>query len=212
MRSLSGLSVRNLRRRPARFALTGAGAALGVAVLYAVLVTSGATTAALDDAISSSAGEADVFIGPVGSYDAVLPPDVEDRVADLDGVEATLGLLTFRSSIRPPGVGDDVASISSRDNVLFVVGADLDRIQDLREVDLESGALPAPGADEIVVAHALADDLDLATGDTTVLATAAGNQSLRVSGVLDAVGAGLVFQGAVGYTSTRDRPGAVRQG
>ena len=56
--------MRSLRRRPARFALTGAGAALGVAVLYAVLLTSAATTAALDDAVSGSAGDVDVFVGP----------------------------------------------------------------------------------------------------------------------------------------------------
>ena len=37
MRSLTGLSVRGVRRRPGRFALTGAGIALGVAVLFAVL-------------------------------------------------------------------------------------------------------------------------------------------------------------------------------
>ena len=64
MRSLTGLSTRGVRRRPGRFALTGAGIALGVAVLFAVLITSSATTAALDDAISGAAGEADVFAGP----------------------------------------------------------------------------------------------------------------------------------------------------
>ena len=201
MRSLSGLSVRNLRRRPARFALTGAGAALGVAVLYAVLVTSGATNQALDDAISGSAGEVDVFVGPVGSYDATLAPEMVDRVAALDDVDATVGSVVLRSLVRRADEAG-LPNTSSRDNVVFVIGSDLDRAQDLREFDLESGALPAPDAAEVVVAHAAAEDLGLATGDAILLATPAGDQDVTISGVLEPVGAGLVFQGAVGYTST----------
>src|SRR6187455_2829322 len=104
MRSLTGLSTRGVRRRPGRFALTGAGIALGVAVLFAVLITSQATTAALDDAISGSAGDADVFAGPVGSYDATLDPSIATQVAGLDGVAKTLAQVTLRSSVVPePG-------------------------------------------------------------------------------------------------------------
>ena len=201
MRSLSELSVRSLRRRPARFALTGAGAALGVAVLYAVLLTSAATTAALDDAVSGSAGDVDVFVGPVGSFDATLAPALVDQVAALDGVETAVGSVTFRSSAWPVTEGT-APPVVSRDNVLYVVGADLDRAQDLRSFDLLEGALPAPEADEIVLARRIADDLDLATGDTIALATPGGSQVVTISGILSAEGAGLGFQGAVGYTST----------
>lgn len=210
MRSLSGLSVRNLRRRPGRFAPTGAGAALGVAVLYAVLVTSGATTAALDDAIAGSAGEADVFIGPVGSYDATLPATLASEIATLDGVERTLGSVTLRSSARR--AGDAPATRSSRDNVMFVVGTDLTVASQLRQYDLRAGALPAAGGGEIAVARTLAEDLDLSTGDLIVLATPAGNREVLVSGVLESVGAGLGFQGAVGYTSTATAQDLLGQG
>jgi putative ABC transport system permease protein len=201
VRSLSELSVRSLRRRPARFALTGAGAALGVAVLYAVLITSGATTEALEDAVAGSAGKADVFVGPVGSYDATVPPGLVDQVAALDGVDAALGSVTFRSSVRPTEDGSAIQA-TSPDNVLFVVGTDLDRARDLRSFDLVEGALPAPDADEIVVARHIADDLDLATGDSIALATPSGSPLATISGILGSAGAGLGFQGAVGYTST----------
>ncbi len=202
MRSLSGLSVRHLRRRPARFALTGAGAALGVAVLYAVLITSGATRQALDDAVSGAAGEADVVVGPVGSYDATLPADLVTTIADVEGVEEALGSVVLRSAIRPASVAD-LPAISSRDNVLFVIGTDLTRATELRALDLMSGRLPGPGdSAEIAVARDVAEDLGLTTGDSVDVATPSGNRVLGVSGVLDPVGAGLAFQGAVGYTST----------
>ena len=207
MRSLSELSVRSLRRRPARFALTGAGAALGVAVLYAVLLTSAATTAALDDAVSGSAGDVDVFVGPVGSYDATLPPALVDQVAALDGVETAVGSVTFRSSAWPVTEGT-APPVVSRDNVLYVVGTDLDRAQDLRSFDLLDGALPAPEADEIVLARRIADDLDLATGDTIALATPGGSQVVTISGILELGRAPASASRARSGTPRRPRPSA----
>ncbi len=201
MRSLAELPVRNVRRRPARVALTGAGAALGVAVLYAVLVTSGATARALDDAVSGSAGRADVVISPVGSTDATLPPTLVDQVVALDGVDTAVGSMTFRSAIRTTNLGATPAT-TPRDNVLFVVGTDLGRAQDLRTFDLDAGALPAPDTDEVVVARAIADDLDLFVGDQVSMAAPAGSRIMTISGVLDSAGAGLGYQGAVAYTWT----------
>jgi putative ABC transport system permease protein len=209
VRSLSGLSVRNLRRRPARFALTGAGAALGVAVLYAVLVTSGATTTALDDAISGSAGESDVVIGPVGSFDATLPPAIEGGIAALDGVEATVSSVVLRTAVRPADLAG-LPALSSRDNVLFLVGTDLERARGIREFDLRSGRLPNPG--EIVIGRDVAEDFDLTGGSTTSLATPGGNETVTISGVLESEGAGLGFQGAVAYTPTATAQSLIGKG
>ncbi len=202
MRSLSSLSARSLRRRPGRFALTGAGAALGVAVLYAVLVTSGATTDALDDAISGSAGDADVVIGPVGSYDATLPPDLAERVAAREGVKRALGSVVIRSSLRP--ANEEVTAtrdLSSRDGIVFVVGADLAATSEIRRLEIQSGRLPAPEAAEIAVAEGAADDLGVTAGDRVRLAAPAGDREVLVTGILEGAGAGLGFQGDVAYTS-----------
>lgn len=199
MRSLTGLSVRGVRRRPGRFALTGAGVSLGVAVLYAVLVTSGATTAALDDAISGSAGETDVFVGPVGAYDATIDPAVVDRVAAVDGVERAIGQVVLRSAITRDTAGAANADADRR--ILFVLGTDLEAAAGIRSFDLRDGVLPGPDTDEIAVGWSLADDLDLTTGQTLDLVSPTGHRSMLVTGVLEAEGAGLGFQGALAYTS-----------
>jgi putative ABC transport system permease protein len=197
MRSLTGLSTRGVRRRPGRFALTGAGIALGVAVLFAVLVTSRATTAALDDAISGAAGESDVFVGPVGSFDATIDPTTVDRVVALDGVETALGQVTLRSSVVPePGQ----AAASTRDRITFVVGTDLAAASQIRAFDLESGAMPR-GDGEVLLGRASADDLGLEAGDEVALNTPDGSQRVVVAGILDRSGAGLAFQGGVAYAS-----------
>jgi putative ABC transport system permease protein len=197
VRSLTGLSTRGVRRRPGRFALTGAGIALGVAVLFAVLITSSATTAALDDAISGAAGEADVFAGPVGSYDATIDPGTVDEIAALDGVEVALGQVTVRSSVLPAR-GQHGAS--TRDRITFVVGTDLAAAAGIRSFDLESGSLPSKDG-EVVVGRGSADAIGLEVGDEVGLTTPTGSTPVRVTGILDRSGAGLAFQGGVAYAS-----------
>ena len=197
MNSLTGLSTRGVRRRPGRFALTGAGIALGVAVLFAVLITSSATTAALDDAIHGSAGEADVLAGAVGSYDATIDPAVVGQVAALDGVETALGQVTLRSSVVPePGQ----EATSTRDRITFVVGTDLAAASEIRSFDLDDGVMPSKDG-EVVLGRASADELGLAPGDAVALSTATGTARVLVTGILSRAGAGLAFQGGVAYTS-----------
>ena len=209
MRSLTELSVRSLRRRPARFALTGAGAALGVAVLFAVLITSGATTAALDDAMSGSAGEVDVFVGPVGSFDATLAPALVDQVAALDGVETALGSVTFRSSAWPVTEGT-APPVVSRDNILFVVGTDLDRRPGPPIVrPARRGACPRQRRTRSCSAAGSRTSSTSATGDDDrARRPPGGSQVVTISGILSAEGAGLGFQGARRRTPRRPRPSA----
>ena len=197
MRSLTGLSTRGVRRRPGRFALTGAGIALGVAVLFAVLITSSATTAALDDAISGSAGEADVFAGPVGSFDATIDPTSVERIGALDGVTTALGQVTVRSSVVPEA---GRSRSDTRNRITFVVGTDLRAAAEIRQFDLASGRMPETGG-EVVLGRRSADEIGLEVGDEVALAAPAGSRSAVVTGILDRSGAGLAFQGGVAYGS-----------
>ena len=197
MNSLTGLSTRSVRRRPGRFALTGAGIALGVAVLFAVLITSRATTAALDDAINGAAGASDVFAGAVGSYDATMDPAVVEQIRALEGVQGAVGQLTLRSSVVPePGQ----PAASTRDRITFVVGTDLAAAGAVRSFDLEAGDLPARDG-EVVIGRRSADELGLRPGDDVLLATSTGTTRVSVTGILARSGAGLAFQGGVAYTS-----------
>ena len=146
----------------------------------------------------------DVFVGPVGVVRRHPPArSSSTRWPPSTGSRRPLGSVTFRSSAWPVTDGDRLRRVVSRDNVLFVVGADLDRAQDLRSFDLLDGALPAPEADEVVLGRRIADDLDLATGDDDRAGDAsAAARSSRSRASSSSEGAGLGFQGAVGYTST----------
>jgi putative ABC transport system permease protein len=199
VRTLTGLSTRGVRRRPGRFALTGAGIALGVAVLFAVLITSTATTAALDDAISGAAGDADVFAGPIGSYDATIDAASADALGALDGVQTAVGQVTIRSTVRPV---EGRRADGARDRITFVVGTDLAAAEQIRDFDLESGAMPAHDG-EVVVGQRSADAIGLAVGDEVALTTPTGSMPVKVTGILERSGAGLAFQGGVAYASTQ---------
>ena len=75
MRGLHGLAWRGLRARPLRTALTTIGVALGVAVLYAGLATNAGIGAAVDRAVSTLVGRADLRVaafGEVGLSEATL--------------------------------------------------------------------------------------------------------------------------------------------
>src|SRR5438094_346468 len=104
LRSLNSIAARNLRRRRGRYLLTASGIALGVAVLFAVQIMSGATNRALDRAIHGGSGQDDVFVTPVGTFDGVLPSDTLSRVKALPDVKLAQAGAAFRSALAKPGV------------------------------------------------------------------------------------------------------------
>lgn len=200
MRSLSTIGQRSLRRRPGRFALTAAGTAFGVAVLFAVLVATGATNDALNRDLKGSVGTSDVFVSPVGSYDAVVPSKALTKIRAFRDVERISPYLSFRSSLQNPRSRKPVPP-GSRDNIVFVVGVDLAIDREITTYALSDGRFFKEGADEIVVSRSLADRRDLRVGDGVLVATPSGLRPVTITGVLADVGAGVGNQGNSTYTS-----------
>ena len=66
MRGLNRLAWRGLRARPLRTGLTMAGVALGVAVLFAGLATNAGIDAAVDRAVATMVGSADLRVASFG--------------------------------------------------------------------------------------------------------------------------------------------------
>ena len=125
-----------------------------------------------------------------------------DQVAALDGVDAALGSVTFRSSARPTE-GGSVIEATSPDNVMYVVGTDLDRAQALRSFDLVVGALPA----RLVRTRSWwpARSRTTSTWPRVIRSPwrpRRGARWPRSRGSSTRSVRGLGFQGAVGYTST----------
>lgn len=201
MQSLAGLATRTLRRSARRYLLTAVGASLGVAVLFAILVTSAASRDALRAAVDGQTGRADVIVTPSGSFDSFLPPGTTDAVRALTGVEDVVATVGFRSAVTPAGIDDDItdpASIRERTILITGVGTDYALVNELVLVD---GREPSPGASEVLAPQRLADSIDAATGDVIEVATPAGPTPVTIVGLLADRGAATSNQGHILFTS-----------
>lgn len=193
MRGLGSISYRNLTRRPGRYGLTALGIALGVAVLFAVILTSQATLAGLDRFVDGFAGRADVVASAPGTFEGRLPADAEDELGGLPGVELAVGRLGFRSAVAAPG--------ERQNEVAFVVGIDPERAVLVHDYELSRGQLFSSGVAEVVVPEGLAEEFEVGPGDALDLATPAGREPVLLVGLLADRGAGIAYGGDVVYTS-----------
>lgn len=199
MRSLAGVSVRNLVRTRRRYVLTSIGASLGVAVLFAVLVTGEVSRAALDDAIRGQTGRADVLISPAGAFDSTLPEGVRDRVAALPDVADAVPSVGMRSSVSPVD-GEGETGVGPRDRIVHLsgAGAEQDRMNERTRVE---GRAPTDGAPEVELPRALADRLGVGVGDALRLATPEGPATVTITGLLADRGAATANQGGTVFAS-----------
>src|SRR5947209_12702028 len=199
MRSLTSVAMRNLARRKGRYALTALGTALGVAVLFGVLVSGTATSTALNQAAKAGAGRTDVYVNTVGTYDSALPSNTDKRVAALPQVHDVIPSVGFRSSIertaRPVRPGIDV----NRD-IIFMIGADPAAFGVAHSFEVTKGRFYKPGAAEVALREQDAKRINAHLGGTLDIATPAGKQSVVIVGLLNDVGSGFSNEALV-YTS-----------
>ncbi|MBI2169941.1 MAG: ABC transporter permease [Actinobacteria bacterium] len=207
MRSLTAVSQRSLRRRKGRYALTALGIALGVGIVFAVVLTSGATSRALDRFVSGFTGDADVVVHPSGTFDSGLDPRAVEAVERDPDVERTVERFMFRSSFELRG-----EDIDFRDYI-DVHGFDFDQASAVHNFVLARGRLPEPGRKEVLITPVI----ESRVGDDVTLATAKGRQRVRIVGELADEGAAIANGGRVVYTTIetaraiQDAPGQVSQ-
>lgn len=207
MRSLTAISLRSLRRRKGRYVLTGLGIALGVAVAFAVLVTSRATNEALDRVTSGFVGDADVVLAPPGTFDSTFPEATLDDVRRIPGVADAMGVHAIPTATRPPDADHPDASLT-----FLVNGLDLDEARRIHDFDLVDGRFFRRERAEVVVPETFADAVEIDVGATLELSFQAGLRPVRVVGIIEDDGAGLNNGGRVAYTSlgaSRDLAGSL---
>lgn len=221
VRRVEGLGSRLLTEKPGRAALTIAGVVLGVAMFTGSLVTSITAIRGFDEFADSVSGFADVLATPPGgSLNTVNNPQggavdasTIDALAALPEVERAVGLLAIPTSFTGPS-GETLQRVNER-VAAVIVGVDLNHVGHGFDLDVESGRLPRPGADEIVLPIKVSDSLGAEVGDEVSMATREGTRSLRVVGLL--ANRGMARIDGIGFSSMdvvrtiAGRPGAVSQ-
>ena len=179
MRGLDRLAWRGLRARPLRTSLTAAGVALGVAVLFAGLATNAGIEAAVDRAVSTLVGRADLRVAAFG--ETGLSGATLDTIAATDGVAVVAPSFERRTYLGAElfGPGDALPP------PVTIVGVDPPAEAALHDLRLLDGlGLVTPGTHDALVSATLAREDDLVTGMTIGVATIDAPAYLRIVGVM----------------------------
>ena len=183
MRSIWGLGVRSARRQLGRYVLTAVGAALGVAVMFGVLVTNASIDAGLDRALGPAQLPA-VMVQPVGSYGTTMPTGTIETAAGLPDVVRANG--TVWVNVTTSGSEGETGDFMLRGG-RSVDGPAKDRgVLGAGEPFAAEGRLPAEGADEVSLSRAVAGRLGVGLGDELELVTRNGPVGLTVVRLVDA--------------------------
>jgi putative ABC transport system permease protein len=182
MRGLHGLAWRGLRARPLRTALTTIGVALGVAVLYAGLATNAGIGAAVDRAVTTLVGGAELRVGSIdenGLSSATLA-----LIEGAPGVDVAAPSFERRTYL-----GTEIFGPGPLPAPVTLVGIDPEREPRIHDLSVAAGTALSPDDDRTVLVSAtLARQDHLSVGSRIGLQGVDEPVYLRVGGILAADG------------------------
>jgi putative ABC transport system permease protein len=175
VRSLAALAWRSLAARRVRTALTIAGVALGVGVLFAMQLTNATLDAAVDLTVRDLVGRADLRVRAFA--ESGLSPASVEAIRTTPGVGAAAPVLERRTFL--------VASESPAGDPVTVEGVDPEAERLIRDLALVRGVDLAPDTQRsILVTEALARERGLDLGSAVTLYGAGAPIEYRVIGVV----------------------------
>lgn len=198
MRRLSSLGSKSLAHRKGRSVLTGAGIVLGVAIFFGVLVSNATTQDGVDQLIEDFTGRADVVVDSQGAFGTYMPAATLPQLQALPDVELAAGGFGLGVVAPTKTRGDDDEDEPAEFFMRGIVPAEEQKLQ---RYQIEDGRFFTPGAPEMVVTHALIDDVPMKIGERVPITTAAGRKTVTVVGILAKVGAGRGLSGPGSFTS-----------
>jgi putative ABC transport system permease protein len=200
--SFHALALRNLRSRPIRTVLTALGIMLGVAVVLAVSITNDSTLASIRHIFDEAAGRADLVVISSGAIGESFTDGALSRVRRLPGVQLALPVVSGRTLLASDadkwGLEFSVGGTRTA-NDLLLFGIDPARDRQVRDYDLVAGSfLPAElDSYSVLLVRDYAEDKKLSLGKDITILSAAGQEKLRVVGLIAKSGPGLQNNGAV---------------
>ena len=179
MGGLNALAWRGLRARPMRTGLTVAGVTLGVAVLFAGLATNAGIETAVDSAVATMVGRAELRVAAFGEDG--LSQDTLATIAGTPGVAVVAPAFERRTYLGAEafGPGDPLPP------PVTIAGIDPAAEATLHDLTLRAGAaLSGDGPNDALVNATLAREDALAVGDIIDLETIDAPVHLRIVGIL----------------------------
>ncbi len=191
MNLLRYIGLPHLKQKPMRSLLTLLGIAFGIALYVAIAIINHSTSSSMKDSIEAVAGKAKLTIsgGPVGFDESKL-----EVVKKVIGVKSAVPLIEARAYFS----GSNETSGS-----LYVLGVDLLQEQEVRSYKttdhqvIEDPLVFLNQADSIIITEKLATDRNLQMNSKMNLATANGQKTFTVRGILEPSGAARAYGGSL---------------
>lgn len=188
IRRLSSLTLRNLRARKSRTALTTLGIVLGVAVILGISITNISTLAAFKDTIDSITGRADFWIN--APSDAGFDERNLERVRQINGV-----------AVANPGISRSSLLIKGKSKQdLQIAGIDPTVDRRLRDYKVRAGRfLSQKDKLAVLLVEDFARNNGIRLNRKIILATDRGFVRFKVVGLIANQGAGRFVGGNVAF-------------
>jgi putative ABC transport system permease protein len=185
IRSFDSLALRQIKTRPLRAILTGTGVALGVGMVFGVLLLVATIRHTFDDLVSSAFGAQQVIVAPKAGS---IPDAALDRARSVDGVKSAAGMVGAAFT-RLDRRGHPITGPTGR---MFVAGYGMFGMKPY-EFRMVRGRGVMFGK-QIILEQNWARDRGLDVGSAVRVATPSGPARLRVVGIFR-FSSGLSFGG-----------------
>jgi putative ABC transport system permease protein len=196
------LTLRSLRTRWNRTALTLLGIVLGVAVVLATQITNQTVLDSLRQVFDRATGQASLMIVPSSREGEKLSESLLADVQKVRGVLAAAPSIRERTLLSSE-VGDWQIAFAlggvASGNMFFLYGIDPQVDPQLRVYQLTSGRLPEVGKYEVVIPNEYAQEKNLVIGNFLELLDPEGVVRLKIVGLLANEGVALLNNGVVGF-------------
>lgn len=203
LRQIRLLTLRSIRARFLRFALSAFGIVLGVAGMLAIGVTNQTALDSIVRLFENTSGRAKLSISSATQDVNGFPEQVQRTVGNLPGIGAAAPTVRALTTLADESAADQLAlglfGMSSSDNVqIHGIDPVLDR--QLRDYTLTAGTFLGNNltAREVVLVENYAADKDLSLGGWFSILTPNGVESLKIVGLMAREGPGQTNNGAFG--------------
>ncbi len=171
------LAARYLMGRKLRTLLTTLAIIFGVMILFSMNGLIPVMYRAIRQNMLAATGQVDLAITSV--TEGTFESSVTEEVLSIEGIAAATGSL--RQNVQLPR-GEAVTAIT-------VAGLDADTAREVRIYRVREGRFLEPGDDHcLVITSSLAEQIDLALGDTLTLPAASGTMNFEIIGIIEPSG------------------------
>jgi putative ABC transport system permease protein len=196
------LAARNMRARWMRTLLTCLGIVLGVAVILAISITNDSTLQSIRDVFNEASGKANLIVQSSAADGEGFDGAATARIRAAEGVIAaapSVQAMTLLTRDAKNWQMEFSINGQAAGNRLMIFGVDARVDPDVRQYALAAGRWINDEAYEAVITQKYADDKELAVGDDLDILIASGRERLRIVGVIEDTGAGVLNDGAVAF-------------